>query len=297
MKQTTREIVANAWKAGIVVPAFNIPHIPMMEPVVRALRDADTVGLIQVARPEWIKFEAGSTRAIRDEYERVKDERHTRLHLDHVPVIDEDGLRVDYEPIFEEALELGYESVMIDGSRLPLDENIAATARVVKMAHDAGVPVEGELGSVMGHEPGPLPPYDELFESGRGFTDPDEARRFVEETGVDWLSVAIGNIHGALSGAAAKKEKVQARLNLKHLGRLRETTSVPFVLHGGSGITKEHIRKGIKAGIAKINIGTAIRKSYESARENSVGSAQEKVYEATVGILTELREEVTSEAS
>ncbi len=289
MKQTTREIVARARKTGIVVPAFNIPYLPMMEPVVRALRDTNTIGLIQIARPEWVKLEAGGTRAIRDEYEKVKNERYTRLHLDHVPVIDEDGLSVDYELIFEEALELGYESVMIDGSRLPLEENIAATARVVKMAHDAGVPVEGELGAVMGHEPGPLPPYDELFESGRGFTDPDEARRFVEETGVDWLSVAIGNIHGALSGAAAKKDKVQARLNLEHLDRLREATSVPLVLHGGSGIAKEHVLEGIKRGIAKINIGMATRKPYQSAREDSIGIAQEKVYEVAVRIVTELK--------
>lgn len=287
MKQTTREIVARAWKTGIVIPAFNIPYLPMMKPVVRALRDTNTVGLIQVARPEWIKFEAGGMRAVRQEYERVKDERYTRLHLDHVPVIDEDGLRVDYKPIFREAIELGYESVMIDGSRLPLEENIAATARVANIAHDAGVPVEGELGAVMGHEPGPLPPYDELFESGRGFTDSDEARSFVEETGVDWLSVAVGNIHGALSGAAAKRNKVQARLNLEHLECLREATSVPLVLHGGSGIRRKYILEGIKRGIAKINIGTTIRKPYQSTCEDSIAAAQEKVYEVTVRIVTD----------
>src|SRR5690606_9183044 len=107
-------------------------------------------------------------------------------------VIDEDQEPVDYLAIVNEALRLGFDSVMVDGSRLRLEENIAATRQVAERAHRAGVPCEAELGAVMGHEEGPLPPYEELFASGRGFTDTDEARRFVQETGCDWLSVAIG---------------------------------------------------------------------------------------------------------
>ena len=211
MKPSTRDIVLKAWKMGKLVPAFNIPYLPMMEPIVRALVTTNTFGLIQVARPEWEKFEAKSLKAIRQEYEKVKDEKYTRLHLDHVPVIDEDGLRVDFESIIAEAIALGYESVMVDGSRLELSENIAATAKVVEMAHKAGIPAEAELGAVVGHEAGPLPPYEELFASGQGFTDAAQAERFVKETGADWLSVAIGNIHGAISGAAKSQKKVQAR--------------------------------------------------------------------------------------
>ena len=175
----SRELMLNAFKAGTVIPAFNIPYIPVMEPVVRALRDARCVGFVAVARLEFTKFEARSLGAIHDEYGRVKDERYTRLHLDHVPVIDEDGLDVDYEPMLREAVEMGYDSVMVDASRLPLEGNTAATARIVEIAHAAGVPVEAELGSVLGHEKGPLPPYEELFASGRGFTDPEEAKRFL----------------------------------------------------------------------------------------------------------------------
>ncbi|MCD6415298.1 MAG: class II fructose-bisphosphate aldolase [Planctomycetes bacterium] len=73
--------------------------------------------------------------------------------------------------------------------------------------------MEAELGAVLGHEAGPLPPYDQLFGSGAGFTAPDEARCFVDETGLDWLSVAIGNVHGAISGAARRHKKVAARLS------------------------------------------------------------------------------------
>ncbi len=80
---------------------------------------------------------------------------------------------------------------MIDSSRLSLVENIAATQKIVTMAHKKNVPVEAELGAVMGHEDGPMPSYEELFTSGLGFTDPDEAKRFVDETDVDWLSSAL----------------------------------------------------------------------------------------------------------
>ena len=123
-------------------------------------------------------------------------------------------------PIIREALALGYQSVMVDGSRLNLEDNIEATRQVVEIAHAAGVPVEAELGAVLGHEAGPLPPYEELFASGRGFTDVEEAKRFVQETGCDWLSVAIGNIHGAVSAARRDEKKVEARLNLDHLEQL-----------------------------------------------------------------------------
>ena len=152
-KPTTREIVAKAWRSGLVVPGFNIPYLPMMEPVVRALRDCNSFGLIMVARLEWEKFESGSLRAIRDEYAKVKDENHTRLHLDHIPVIDEDNLQVDYQAIITEALELGYESVMVDGSRLSLADNIAATKAIAQLAHEHEIPAEAELGAVMDTKP------------------------------------------------------------------------------------------------------------------------------------------------
>ena len=154
-----------------------------------------------------VKFEAQSLAAVAKEYHRVQDERITRLHLDHVPVIDEDNLRVNYLPIMQQAIDAGYQSVMIDGSRLPLRENIAATRQVVELAHAAGVAVEGELGAVMGHEDGPPSSYEEIFSSGRGFTAPAEAERFVSQTQVDWLSMAVGSIHGAISKAFKDKKK------------------------------------------------------------------------------------------
>ncbi|NQU44846.1 class II fructose-bisphosphate aldolase [bacterium] len=281
----TAAIVRRAFEKQIAIPGFNIPYLPMMEPVIAALRDTDCLGLIMVARLEWIKFEARSLEAIQKEYDRVKDGAHTRLHLDHVPVIDEDNMRVDFEEVIARAIQAGYGSVMVDGSRLSLEENIECTRRVVKMAHAAGVPVEAELGAILGHEEGPLPPYDELFASGRGFTETDQADRFVSETGVDWLSVAIGNIHGAVSAARKDEKKVQARLSIEQLDRIRRRIGIPLVLHGGTGIQKSYILESIRHGIAKINVATAIRQPYERALRESPDKARGAVYQATVSVI------------
>jgi len=278
----------------MVIPAFNVPYLPMMEPIVSALRDTGTFGFIAVARLEWEKFAAGGVEPVREEYARVGDPRYTRLHLDHTPVIDEDGLRVDYLSIIRKALALSYDSVMVDGSRLPLDENIAATCTVVELAHAQGIPVEAELGAVLGHESGPLPDYEELFSTGRGFTDVEEARKFVAETGVDWLSVSVGNIHGAISGAAKDRKKPEARLSIERIRALAAATGVPLVLHGGSGIRKEYILQGIRAGIAKINVGTTLRQAYERTRAESVALAQQAVYRAAVSVIVEELETANS---
>ena len=243
-------IVRKAYQAGVAIPAFNVPYLAMIEPVIRAIVDQNSFGLIESARLEWIKFEAGGPEVIAQEFFHWQRPEHVRLHLDHVPVIDEDGQRVDYLSIIQQAIGLGYHSVMVDGSRLPLEDNIAATRQVTAIAHQSGIPCEAELGAVLGHESGPLPPYEELFASGRGFTKVDEARRFVAETGCDWLSVAIGNIHGAISTGLKDKKKVAARLDLDHLQELARATAIPLVLHGGTGIPQEYVLESFKKGIA-----------------------------------------------
>jgi fructose-bisphosphate aldolase class II len=275
------DVLKNAAAAGVAIPAFNVPYLPMIEPLIRAVIDQDAFALIEVARLEWIKFESQSLAAVMEEFSKWHQPDYVRLHLDHIPVIDEDGRQVDYVSIIKEAIALGYQSVMVDGSRLDLAGNIAATRQVVALAHAAGIPCEAELGAVLGHEAGPLPPYEELFESGLGFTDVQEAERFVRETGCDWLSVAIGNVHGAVSGALRDKKKVEARLNLDHLEKLWQAIGIPLVLHGGSGVRREYLLAAIKKGIAKVNIGTEVRQAYESALgdSGSVSVAQEAVYE------------------
>jgi ketose-bisphosphate aldolase len=286
-KPPIHEILHRAHRLGLAIPAFNIPYLPMLEPVVQAVADTDSFALIATARLEWIKFEAGGPAQVAREFARWSKPDYVRLHLDHVPVIDEDNLRVDTLPIFREAIQLGYESLMIDGSRLPLEENILAVRPVVELAQAAGIPVEAELGAVLGHESGPMPSYEELYASGKGFTDPEEARRFVRETGCDWLSVAIGNIHGAIAAGRKDLKKVEARLNLERLEMLNRAAGVPLVLHGGSGIKADNVRQAMKSGIAKINIATEIRQAYEAALKETGGiaQAQQAVYERTRWVL------------
>ena len=259
------EIINKARKMNIAIPAFNVPYLPMIEPIIQAVIDEDSFSLIEVARVEWMKTGAKGPREVYEEFIKWEKPNYVRLHLDHVPVIDEDNKRVDYLPIIKEALEMGYESVMVDGSRLDLEANIQATRRVVELAHKKDAACEAELGAVMGHEPGPLPPYEEIFASGKGFTDVKEAEIFVAQTNCDWLSVAIGNIHGAISGALRNKKKPEARLDIKHLSRLSEVTRIPLVLHGGSGIAREYYLEAVKNGISKVNVGTELRQTYEAA--------------------------------
>ena len=289
--KNTRQIIETARKLHIAVPGLNVPYPQMVKPVIAAVRDENSFALVEVARVEWEKFGAISLETIAEEYTRWSDARHVRLHLDHVPVIDEDHEPVDYIEIVKRAIAVGFQSVMVDGSRLSLEENIRTTAQIAALAHAAGIPCEAELGAVMGHEAGPLPPYEELLASGMGFTKVEEAVRFVRESGCDWLSVAIGNIHGAISEATRGQIKPQARLDIAHLNKLAEATGIPLVLHGGSGVKKESIMSAVQNGIVKINVGTEIRQAYENGlQQGGVEMGQKTLYDATRAILRDFFE-------
>jgi len=277
----SKEIIQKARKAGKCIPAFNIPHIPMMEPIVQAVTDENSVAMIQVARVEWEKMQAGSLERIAEEYAKCGNPGYTLLHLDHIPVIDEDYRSVDYLSYLRRAIQAGFQSVMIDGSRLSLEENIQATAQAVQLAHDAGIPCEAELGAVMGHESAVLPPYKEIFEKRLGFTKPEEAQRFVRESGCDWLSVAVGNIHGAIAEAVRNQKKPEAMLDISHIAVLEAAAGVPLVLHGGSGVKRAFLLNAFHTGIAKMNVGTEMRQTYEFAlaeKSGDVAYAQDALY-------------------
>lgn len=289
-KTSVDEIMKQAYRQGILIPAFNVAYIPMIKPIIENLKKHRTFGLVEVARPDVEKFAAGSFRKVAERYYALGERIFTRLHLDHVPVIDEDGKKVDWQYLIKLALELKFDSVMIDGSRLSLEENISVTKKVVELAHSCDVPVEAELGAVLGHEEGPLPPYEELFATKKGFTGIRETERFAKETGVDWLSVAIGNVHGAISGVAKDEKKISARLDIEHLKKLVEASKIPLVLHGGSGIERSSIMQAIQNGISKINIGTSIRQAYESSlrsHPDDITIAQDKVGQEMEGLIRE----------
>ena len=168
----SQQAVRLAMQNRTIIPAFNIPYLPMVEPVVKAIVDEDSLAMVQVARLEWEKFESQSPEAVAKEYQKYCKEGYTLLHLDHVPAIDEDQKRVDYLSIIKRALDAGYQSVMVDGSRLSLDENINTTKEVSELAKTFGAAVEAELGAVSGHEGSGIGlSYEELFTSKKGFTN------------------------------------------------------------------------------------------------------------------------------
>ena len=288
-QMNANKVILLARQNETVIPAFNISYLPMVEPVTQAVKDANSVAIIHVARVEWEKFSSKSLEAVAEEYRKFEKPGHTILGLDHVPVIDEDLKRIDYLSIIQRAIEAGYQSVMIDGSRLNLEENIAATKEVAELVHKHALACEGELGAVMGHESGPIKPYEEIFSTKLGFTDLEEAKRFSGESRCDWLSVAVGNIHGAVAEATRHQKKPEARLDIDHIAALYKATGLPLVLHGGSGIRLDYIKRGIKAGIAKINVGTEIRQTYEQGIETgNVLQAQEKLYRRTRELITDM---------
>jgi len=159
----------------------------------------------------------------------------------------------------ERAIRLGATSVMIDGSHLPLEENIALTVRAAELAHSAGVSIEGEIG-VLGEEDGSEP--DEAF-----YTDEHEAEVFVRDTGIDALAVAIGNAHGYYKRAP--------RLDLDRLAAIGSRVDVPLVLHGGSGIPPNDLQAAIDRGITKVNFGAEPRTAFMDGLRESLAEADE----------------------
>src|SRR3954452_1950637 len=163
---------------------------------------------------------------------------HVAVHLDHA----------EDEQLARRAVESGFGSVMFDGSRLDYEHNVAATVRVVEHAHANDVLVEAELGEIGGKDGAHAPGVR---------TDPAEARRFVEETGVDALAVAVGSSHAMTERNAA--------LDLDLIARLQAAVAVPLVLHGSSGVPDVELTGAVRAGMRKINVGTALNIAYTAA--------------------------------
>ena len=147
--------------------------------------------------------------------------------------------------------------------------------------------LEAELGSVLGHENRKLPPYEELFRSKQGFTDLEEARQFAGASCCDWLSVAVGSVHGAIADGLRHQKKPEAKIDIQHLSALKKITDLPLVLHGGSGIQQKYIAEAIKNGIVKINVATEIRQAYEGMLNDTgdVCAASAAVYDKTSNLI------------
>ncbi len=228
---TLKELISRAENNKIAVGAFSVGNMEMILGAVRAAEEMKTPIIIQIAE---VRLPTSPLEIIGPMMIAAAENSSVDIcvHLDH-------GL--SFETV-QKALDLGFSSVMIDGSALSLEENIKLTRKVVAAANDYGASVEAELGVVGGNEG-----------DGKGheikYTDPTTADNFCKETGVDALAVAIGNAHGHY--------KVAPELRLDVLKQIDDSCDTPLVLHGGTGITPETFRKCIRNGVRKINIATA----------------------------------------
>ena len=241
MGKNVGNILQAAQQGGYAVGAFNIHNFEMF----RAVTDAAA----ETHRPVYIQTTPGTVRFIGAGYlvalfkEALKQAQVPLiLHLDHGDSVE----------IVKECLAAGYPSVMIDGSRLPYEENVALVREVVALARKQGAAVEAELGEVGGTEEKELP-----GSGSTSLTDPEQARSFVAETGVDSLAVAIGTAHGVYRG--------EPHLDLDRLDLIKSAVNVPLVLHGASGVPDRQLRDAISRGICKVNIATDLKLTW--ARE------------------------------
>jgi len=271
---TNKDLLLPARQNAYAVGAFNISNLESLLAVAEAAVEEKSPVIVAVT-PSSIKY-AGLAYLAKI----VK----TAAELAPVPM----SLHLDHGERFEtvsKCVEAGFTSVMIDGSFLKFEENVALTKQVVDLAHKKGVAVEAELGRLAGVEDSTVEEKEAVL------TDPNEAKKFVEKTGVDALAVAIGTSHGAY------KFKAEPKLDFERLKLVREKVNVPLVLHGASsvpawiikkavkygaeltgakGIPEEHIKKAVSLGISKINIDTDLRLAFTATiREFLVNSPKE----------------------
>jgi fructose-bisphosphate aldolase class II len=260
MLVTNKELLRKAQKEAYAVGAFNIQNLESLLAVVEAAVEEESPVIVAVT-PSAIKYGGLNYLAGLVKTAAEVSPIPISLHLDHGE---------DVETV-KKCLEAGFTSVMIDCSHLPFEENISLTKRVVDLAHQKGVSVEGELGRLAGIE------EKTVAEREAVLTDPIEAEEFVRRTSVDALAVSIGTSHGAY------KFKGEPKLDFERLKQIRERVDVPLVLHGASsvpqwiiekatkygaelagakGIPEDHIRKAIALGITKINIDTDLRLAF-----------------------------------
>ena len=273
MLATLKQVLAKANKGKYAVGAFNINNLEIIQSVVNAAAKLKSPVILQTSEGA-IKYAGMKYLKVMVAEAAEENKIPIVLHIDH-------GRDLE---IIKEAIKTGYTSVMIDGSHLPFDENVAVTKKVVGWAHAKGVSVEGELGTIGGAE-------EKIVARKIIYTDPAVAKEFVDKTGVDALAVAIGTSHGAYKFAGA------AKLDIERLRIIKKILNMPLVLHGASGVpdwlvhTAEHygaklgkpggvpddqIKAAIKNGINKINTDTDIRLAFDAGVREVIATAPEE---------------------
>jgi len=265
---SARDLVSTAVAAGTGIGAFNVIHLETAEGLVRASELAGLPVILQISQ-NCADYHGGlepialATLAVAR-----RAQTPVAVHLDHA----------ERPELVDEAIALGFGSVMFDGGALPYDENVALTAEVAARARVAGVFIEGELGEVGGKDGAHAPGVR---------TDPDEARAFVEASGVDALAVAVGSSHAMTDRTAS--------LDLELIARLREALPVPLVLHGSSGVADDVIAAAVRAGMTKINVSTHLNGFFTRAIRETL-AADETLVDSRK-YLTPARDALAAEAA
>ncbi len=235
---TTKEMLLDAQKGGYAVGAFNVENMEMVMATIKAAEELNAPAILQTT-PSTVKY-AGLALYYANVSAAAKAAKvPIALHLDHGSSFE----------LAMQALREGYTSIMIDGSHESFEGNISVSKRVADACHPSGVPVEAELGKVGGKE-------DDLVADGPAYTDPQDAVKFVNETGIDSLAVAIGTAHGIYKG--------EPKLDMDRLSEIRKVIEIPLVLHGASGVPDEAVKETIKRGICKVNFATELRIAFSN---------------------------------
>lgn len=241
MLVTGIEILQDAHKNNYAVGAFNVNNMEIVQAIIEAAEELNSPVILQASQGG-LKYAGVEYIAALGKVAAEKAKVPLALHLDH---------GTDFQQIML-CIRHGFSSVMIDGSQYELEENIAITKKVVEIAHAVGISVEAELGKIGGIE-------DDIVVDEREatFTDPMEAKLFVDKTKVDYLAIAVGTAHGVYKG--------EPKLDFDRIKAIKEAVNIPLVLHGSSGVPNDAIEKAVSLGINKINIDTDLRIAFTDA--------------------------------
>ena len=238
---STREMLKKAQEGGYAVPAFNIHNLETLQVVIETAAELRSP-VILAGTPSTIKYAGGEYIVAMAEVAAKEYDIPIAIHLDHFEDID----------AIKHYVDIGFKSTMIDASHENYENNIRIVKEVVDYAHKFDATVEAELGRLGGQE-------DDLVvdEKDTMYTNPEQAKDFVEKTGIDSLAVAIGTAHGLYKG--------KAKLDFDRLKEIREKVDIPLVLHGASDVPDELVKKAISLGICKVNVATDLKIPFSDA--------------------------------
>lgn len=270
MITSVKEILTKAKEGGYAVGAFNTTNMETTRAIIEAAKEMRSPVIIQITE-KTLEYAGGRQifNIVKNMAEFYAPEIPVGIHLDHGKSFD----------VCKRTIEIGFNSVMIDGSRKSFDDNVAITKNVVNFAHCRGIDVQGELGSV---------PYIGEMEGGdvdwdKYMTIPEQAAEFVEKTGIDTLAIAIGNAHGFV--------KERSVPDYDRLVAIREKISVPIVLHGASDWEKDRVDEVVSRGVSCFNVDTATRVAFINSIVKTVKSQNDISFDIRK-VLGDAQEEV-----